>query len=112
MHFPKELLDASEFKDPGEKAVGKAEMQMAKQLIQSMTSEWNPPQYTDEYHDALEKMIEERSSMAAKKLHAPAKKKKPTNVVDLISVLQQTQLKPKSDKPAKRTQSTHRKKAA
>src|ERR1700748_2673055 len=39
MHFPQELLDASEFKQPVEKPVGKAEMQMAKQLIQSRTSE-------------------------------------------------------------------------
>ena len=60
MHFPEELLDASEFKEPVEKAVGKAEMQMAKQLIQSMTSEWKPEQYTDQYHEALEKMIEEK----------------------------------------------------
>jgi DNA end-binding protein Ku len=40
MHFPEELLDVSEFKKPVEKAVNKSEMQMAKQLIQSMTSEW------------------------------------------------------------------------
>src|SRR5436190_8098792 len=31
MHFPKEILDASEFKEPAEKTVGKPEMQMAKQ---------------------------------------------------------------------------------
>lgn len=38
-----------------EKAVGKAEMQMAKQLIQSMSSEWKPEQYADEYHEARER---------------------------------------------------------
>jgi len=42
-------------KKPVEKAVGKAEMQMAKQLIQSMSSKWKPEQYTDEYHEALER---------------------------------------------------------
>jgi DNA end-binding protein Ku len=116
MHFPEELLDASEFKAPVEKAVGKAEMQMAKQLIQSMTSEWKPEQYTDEYHDKLEKMIEEKIEHGGEEAPAPAKKKKPANVVDLVSVLQQsiqqTQAKPKSDKPAKKTRSTRRKKAA
>jgi DNA end-binding protein Ku len=116
MHFPEELLDASEFKAPVEKAVGKAEMQMAKQLIQSMTSEWKPEQYTDEYHDKLEKMIEEKIEHGDEEAPAPAKKKKPANVVDLVSVLQQsiqqTQAKPKSDKPAKKTRSTRRKKAA
>ena len=116
MYFPEELIDASEFKALAEKPVGKAEMQMAKQLIQSMTSEWKPEQYTDQYHEALEKMIEERSSTAAKNAPSPVKKKKPTNVVDLISVLQQsiqqTQAKPKSDRSAKKTRGTRRKKAA
>ena len=37
MHFPKELIPVEEFNEPAEKAVGKAEMQMAKQLIESMT---------------------------------------------------------------------------
>src|SRR3954469_23885784 len=40
MHFPKELIDTSEFKTPSEKKVGKSEMQMAKQLIAGMTSPW------------------------------------------------------------------------
>ena len=116
MHFPEELLDAAEFKAPVEKAVGKAEMQMAKQLIQSMTSEWKPEQYTDEYHKALEKMIDEKIEHGDEGRPAPVKKKRPTNVVDLVSVLQQsiqqTQVKPKSDKPAKKAQSPRRKKAA
>ena len=35
-----------------EEAVGKTEMQMAKQLIQSMTSEWKPEQYADQYRQS------------------------------------------------------------
>jgi DNA end-binding protein Ku len=116
MHFPEELLDASEFKEPTEKPVGKAEMQMAKQLIQSMTSEWKPEQYTDEYHEALEKMIEEKVEHAGEKPAPLPKKKKPTNVIDLVSVLQksiqQTQTKPKSENANKKTGTTRRKKAA
>jgi DNA end-binding protein Ku len=116
MHFPEELLDASEFKEPVEKAVGKAEMQMAKQLIESMTSEWRPEQYTDEYHKALEKMIDEKIEHGGEESPVPAKKKKPTNVVDLVSVLQQsiqqTQAKPKSEKSTPKTKPARRKKAA
>src|SRR5208283_300229 len=89
MHFPEEILDASEFKEPAEKAVGKAEMQMAKQLIESMTSEWKPELYTDEYHKALENMIEEKIEHGGEALPVPTKKKKPTNIVDLVSVLEQ-----------------------
>jgi hypothetical protein len=116
MYFPERLIDASEFKAPAEKPVGKAEMQMAKQLIQSMTSEWKPEQYTDQYHEALEKKIEEKIEHGGEKRSVPLKKKKPTNVVDLISVLQQsiqqTQAKPKSDSSAKKTRGPRRKKAA
>jgi DNA end-binding protein Ku len=116
MHFPEELLDASEFKEPAEKAVGKAEMQMAKQLIESMTSEWKPEQYTDEYHKALERMIEEKIEHGDEALPVPTKKKKPTNIVDLVSVLEQsirqTQAKPKSEKSTPKTRAGRRKKAA
>jgi hypothetical protein len=74
-------------------------MQMAKQLIESMTSEWKPELYTDEYHKALEKMIEVKIEHGDEALPVPTKKKKPTNIVDLVSVfeqsIRQTQAKPK-----------------
>ena len=60
MRFSSELIDVAEFKGPAEKSVGKAEMQMPEQLIESMTTEWEPEQYTDEYRDALENLIEEK----------------------------------------------------
>jgi DNA end-binding protein Ku len=116
MHFPEELLDASEFKEPVEKSVSKAEMQMAKQLIQSMTSDWKPEQYTDQYHQALEKVIEEKIEHGDEEPHLPVQKKKPSNVVDLVSVLQQsiqqTQSKPKSESSTGKTRPARRKKAA
>ncbi len=90
MHFPEELLDASEFKAPAAKSIRKNEMQMAKQLIESMSSKWEPRQYNDEYHKALEKMIEKKIKSGGKPAPAPAKKKRPTNVVDLMSVLKQS----------------------
>jgi DNA end-binding protein Ku len=116
MHFPEELLDTSEFKEPVEKAVGKAEMQMAKQLIQSMTSDWKPEQYTDEYTQELEKMIEEKIEHGGQEPRAAAVKKKPTNVVDLVSVLQQsiqqTQGKPKAANSTVKAKPSRKKKAA
>jgi DNA end-binding protein Ku len=112
MHFPKELVPVEEFNKPAEKAVGKAEMQMAKQLIGSMTSDWDPDQYNDEYRDALEKLIEEKLENPDK-APAPAKKPKATNVIDLVSVLQESpqQFKGKSTakkkkKPAARKQAS------
>jgi DNA end-binding protein Ku len=94
---------------------GKSETQMAKQLIQSMTSEWKPEQYSDQYHEALEKIIEEKIKHGDEETPVPVKKKKPTKIVDLASVLrqsiQQTQAKPKS-KDSTKTRSSRRKKAA
>jgi DNA end-binding protein Ku len=80
-----------------------------------MTSEWKPEQYTDQYHEALEKMIEEKIERGEEETSVPIKRKKPTNVVDLASVLrqsiQQTQSRSKS-KDSTKTRSTRRKKVA
>ena len=104
MHFPHEILGTEEFKAPQEKAPAKPELNMAKQLIQSMTEEWRPDDYTDEYRDALQKMIDDKIE-GSEETAAPAKRAKPTNIVDLVSVLQQsiakTSGKPKAKAPAK-----------
>ena len=121
MHFPKELLDASEFNEPAAKAVGKAEMQMAKQLIESMTTDWQPEQYNDDYHEALEKLIEEKIEHPTQTAKPPAKKKQATNVIDLVAVLQESLQqskgkaaggKKKSAAPAKEMKKPARRKAA
>jgi len=116
MHFPKELIDVSEFKEPAEKKIGKAEMQMAKQLIASMTTDWEPEQYNDEYHEALEKLIQDKIEHGDEKgAPKPAKKRKPTNVIDLVSVLQESlQQTGKPAKSGKRaaTKKTPQRKAA
>ena len=96
MHFPKELVPVDEFKEPAEKSVGKAEMKMAEQLIDSMTSDWKPEQYNDEYHEALEKMIEEKVEHPDQKAKASPRRKQATNVIDLVSVLQESLQQSKS----------------
>jgi len=110
MHFPKELIDTSEFDKPAEKTIGKAEMQMARQLISSMTSDWHPEEYTDEYHEALEKLIEDKIEHGDKTALKPTKKREATNVIDLVSVLQKSLQQTKGShakngkkRPAKKT---------
>jgi DNA end-binding protein Ku len=90
MHFPSELADASEFKGPTVKSVGKSELRMALQLIESMTTGWEPEKYTDEYREALKGLIEEKIEHGEKATPAPVKKKRPSNVVDLVSILQKS----------------------
>jgi DNA end-binding protein Ku len=107
MHFPSDLIDVSGFKVPAQKSVSKAEMQMAEHLIESMTTEWRPEEYTDDYRNALENLIEEKIEHGDKAAPPPSKKKRPSNVVDLVSVLQksieQSQGKAKVNKPARKT---------
>jgi DNA end-binding protein Ku len=107
MYFPEELLDSSEVKAPSAKGASKLEMNMATQLIKSMTTTWKPEMYHDDYHDALEKLIEKEVKHGGEKLPTPKKAKQPTNVIDLVSVLQQSI----KETQAKSKPTTHRKAA-
>jgi DNA end-binding protein Ku len=90
MRFPEELLDSSEFKTPPSTTIAKPEMAMAKKLIDSMTTKWDPTQYKDDYHETLEKLVHEKIQHGERDLPKPAHKKAKTNVIDLVSVLQQS----------------------
>ena len=113
MHFPDELIDVSEFKAPSERSVSRSEMKMAEQLIESMSSEWKPENYTDDYTEALQDLIEEKIEHGDKATLAPSRKKRPSNVVDLVSVLresiEQSQGRGKTDERATKKREKARK---
>ena len=90
MHFTTELLDVDEFKLPETKDVGKKELQMARALIDSMSSAWKPENYADDYRKALEKVIGEKIKKGDRSAPKPERKTRPTNVIDLVSVLQKS----------------------
>ncbi len=90
MHFATELRDVDEFKLPATENIGKKELQMATALIDSMSDDWKPEEYVDEYREALEKVIEEKIEKGDKALPKPVRRSKPTNVIDLVSVLQKS----------------------
>jgi len=90
MHFASELIDVDEFKMPTSHAPGKKELQMAEALIDSMSDEWKPEEYVDEYREGLLKVIEEKVEHGGKAAPKAARKAKPTNVIDLVSVLQKS----------------------
>jgi DNA end-binding protein Ku len=89
MHFPNEVLDETAFKLPEGATASKPEMKMALQLIDSMSSKWNPEDYKDQYREALESMITRKLENAAEPVATP-RKKSATNVIDLASVLQRS----------------------
>src|ERR1700736_5073762 len=91
MHFADELADPSSLHVPKKLEVGKREMVMAKALIESMTSKWNPEKYHDDYREAVMKVIEEKVEHGGEEIEEkPRKATKPTKVIDLVSVLQQS----------------------
>jgi DNA end-binding protein Ku len=119
MHFASELIDIDEFKLPESKDTGKKELQMAQALIDSMSDEWKPEDYVDEYREALEKVIEDKLEHGDKSEPKTARKPKATNVIDLVAVLQkslaqtgQGAQKGKRPASAKRPAAKQRKKAA
>ena len=91
MHFADELADASKLHIPKKVEVGKREMTMAKSLIDSMSSKWNPEKYKDDYREALMEVIEAKVEAGGKEIEEkPSKAPKPTKVIDLVSVLQKS----------------------
>jgi DNA end-binding protein Ku len=105
MYFADELVDASEFKEPAVDGASKQELAMAGQLIESMSSRWDPKKYRDEYHDALEKMIEDKIQHGEAGEPAPVRRRSATNVIDLVSVLQESIQKTSGVKPKEKRSS-------
>jgi len=117
MHFADELADTEKLHVPKKVEVGKREMNMAKSLIDSMSSKWEPEKYRDDYREALMEVIEEKVEAGGKEIEEkPRKAPKPTKVIDLVSVLQksleQTGAKKKTTAKSRRKQKQPAKKAA
>ncbi len=119
MHFADELSDAEKLNVPKKLAPGKREMDMAKALVESMSSKWDPEKYHDDYRAALLDVIEEKVESGGKEIAAkPKEKKTSTKVIDLVAVLQQSlaqsqgvQKKPAAKSSSKRGAKTHEKAA-
>jgi len=90
MHFASELLTMDEIRVPASAPVGRKELQMAQALVDSMSDDWKPDEYVDEYREALEKVIEEKVKKGTTSGLHPPSKPRPTNVIDLVSVLQES----------------------
>lgn len=91
MHFAHEIAPADAIKVPTDKKLGAREKEMAKTLVDQMTSDWEPERYKDEYAAAVMKLVDEKVKAGGKEIpthkkHAPAA----TNVVDLVKVLQES----------------------
>ena len=109
LRYPQELVDADDYKIPegaaSEYRISPKEIQMAEQLIESMSDEWNPADYRDEFRDRLRKVIEKRMKSSGVVATEPEDEadmpeNATTNVVDFMSLLQKS-LASKKRTPAK-----------
>ena len=92
MRFADEVVPADELDDvlPSEKPkIGKREVEMAEQLIDSLTRDFDPALYRDEYREELLAMIE-RKAAGEDVVAAPQEDREPTKAPDLMAALEQS----------------------
>jgi DNA end-binding protein Ku len=117
MRFADEVVPPSELDDvlPSEKPkVAKRELEMAEQLIESLTRDFDPTAYRDEYREELLAMIE-RKAAGEEVMAAPEEEREPTRAPDLMAALEQSiaAVQGKRDgKTAKRKPAAKKRKAA
>jgi DNA end-binding protein Ku len=92
MRFADEVVPPAELEDvlPAETPkVAKREVEMAEQLIGSLTRGFDPAAYRDEYREQLLAMIE-RKAAGEEIVAAPAEEREPTKAPDLMAALEES----------------------
>jgi DNA end-binding protein Ku len=97
MNFADEVVDPDKFDvKPDEIETSKRELDMAKQLIDSLTSEWEPDKYKDTYRERVLELIEQK---AEGKEIAVQPVEEPQPVPDLMAALEASVKAARQDKP-------------
>jgi DNA end-binding protein Ku len=90
MVFHDEVIDPEtidEVPDEDEAKVSKREVEMAQQLIDSLTADFEPEKYHDEYRERVLELIEAKASGEEITIQPP---EEPTKVPDLMAALEQS----------------------
>jgi DNA end-binding protein Ku len=82
-------LDGEVFEEAKPKKPEKRELEMAKQLIESLTGDFKPDQYRDEYREELLDLLE-RKAAGKEVVSAPTEEPKPTKAPDLMAALEES----------------------
>lgn len=85
MHWPEELREASFGELRKRPKVQDRERKMARQLIKQLSEDFDPTQFTDEYHKALKKLIDRK--IKGEDIVIPEQEEEPERVVDLMEAL-------------------------
>jgi DNA end-binding protein Ku len=98
MRFHQELVPMATFEFPAadlkKYRITPREMEMARELVDSMTAAWQPENYIDDYRERLHDMVERRMADKSNVVHDEEKSELPpqasTNVVDFTALLKQS----------------------
>ena len=102
MHFADELMSPDELRAPARVSPSSQEVAIAGELIKNMTTAWKPEEYSDDYRDALLKLIRNKARKGGKSIEPVAvKKPESKKIIDLVEVLRQSVKE--SQKSGKRT---------
>jgi len=114
LRYAQELVDPDDYKLPvgglAKWKISAREVEMAQQLIDSMSSPWKPESYKDDFRDRLHKVIQQR--VKAKKVvrgkqaeEAKLPENAATNVIDFADLLKRSLSKKGAAAPAKKAAS-------
>ncbi|MDB5800677.1 MAG: hypothetical protein JWL63_1616 [Rhodocyclales bacterium] len=99
MRFADEVLAFNDLSLPdgslASLGIGKRELDMAKHLVEEMTEEWRPEQYSDSYRDDLLKHVEEKISAGETHLLTPPSTEREgsphgAEIIDLAAMLKRS----------------------
>ena len=98
LRYSDEIRPSDELKIPSSKAKTAAitdkELKMAMALVEGMSEDWKPDQYHDTYREDVMALVEKKvKAKQTKTITMPGKEKAPeksSNVIDLVSLLQQS----------------------
>jgi DNA end-binding protein Ku len=89
MRFADELVDETQFAFPAAADIRKPELEMAKALVNSLASEWDPAKYTDEYRANLMRIIQGKVKGKDVTLESPEEPRQ-AEVIDLMERLRRS----------------------
>jgi len=89
MRFADELADPKPLGFPANDGIRKAELDMAKALVNSLAAEWDPSKYTDEYRENLMRVIQAKIKGKHVDLKSTAEPRE-AEVVDLMERLRRS----------------------
>jgi DNA end-binding protein Ku len=100
LYFADEIRDAKGLGIPSRTKAGDREVRIAKQLVDSLTVDWDPKRYTDTYRADVQKIIAKVAK--GQKITVEEPDEQPSGVIDLVAALQASLDKKKPRKAAKK----------